>query len=70
MNSKTQDSIKPDRIAYTVKAAAHAIGLSRSKLYLMMDDGTLHSLKVAGRRLIPAEALHALLKPNVSLCGA
>jgi excisionase family DNA binding protein len=62
MNQKTQDPAKIERLAYTVKQAKDAIGLSRSKLYQMMKEGTLHSLKVAGRRLIPAEDLHALLR--------
>lgn len=70
MNPKTQGVVKPAPLAYTVKGAVDVIGLSRSKLYLMINDGTLRSLKVAGRRLIPAEALRDLLKPNVSVCGA
>jgi excisionase family DNA binding protein len=69
MPSITQDNAKSAPLAYTVKGAAHAIGLSRSKLYMMMKAGTLRSVKVAGCRRIPAEALHDLLKPSVSLCG-
>ena len=68
MNQNT--NMQPQRLAYTMKDAAHAVSLSKSKLYLMIADGTLRSLKVAGRRLIPADALHDLLKPQMTACSA
>ena len=36
-------------------------GLSRSTLYELIKNGRLRAVKVAGRRLIPREALEALL---------
>lgn len=49
------------KLAYTVKEATKAIGLSRSTLYAMMKAETLRFVKVGNRRLIPAEALRELL---------
>jgi excisionase family DNA binding protein len=48
--------------ALRINEAAAAYGLSRSTLYkLMAPGGPLRSVKVGGRRLIPVEALEALL---------
>lgn len=52
---------KSQKRALTVKEAVEAYGLSRSTLYKLMR-GTLHSVRVGGRRLIPVDALEALLK--------
>jgi excisionase family DNA binding protein len=41
-----------DKIALRIPEAAHISGLSRSKLYELIGDGKLHSVKAAGRRLI------------------
>ena len=51
----------PERRAYHVKEAAIVYGWSRSTLYKMMKDGTLHSVRVGGRRLISRDSLEALL---------
>ena len=49
-------------LAYRVNDAAKVAGLSRSSLYLLIGEGTLKSVLVAGRRLIPADALRDLLR--------
>jgi excisionase family DNA binding protein len=49
------------RRAYQINEAAAAYRLSRSTLYKLMAAGTLRSVKVGGRRLIPVEALEALI---------
>jgi excisionase family DNA binding protein len=52
-----------DRRAYQVNEAVAAYRLSRSTLYrLMAPGGGLRSVKIGGRRLIPVEAIEALLK--------
>jgi len=50
-----------ERIALSVPDALHAIGISRSTLYLMMDSGELTFVKIRGRRVIPVSALRALV---------
>jgi excisionase family DNA binding protein len=52
------------RRAYQVNEAAAAYRLSRSTLYKLIAAGTLRSAKVGGRRLIPVEAIEALLVVN------
>jgi hypothetical protein len=49
-------------LAYRVNDAAAISGLGRSSLYKLMNSGQLRSVLVAGRRLIPAEALRDLMQ--------
>lgn len=48
--------------AYTMQAFCKAYGLSRSTAYELMARGKLRSVRVGGRRLIPADAAEELLK--------
>ncbi|WP_374546618.1 helix-turn-helix domain-containing protein [Rhodoblastus sp.] len=52
-------------VAYGIKDAVEAIGLGRSTLYEMMQKGTLRFVKIGRRRLIPADALMALIEPEL-----
>jgi hypothetical protein len=49
------------RIAYTLREATAASRLSRSALYRLIGEGKLAPRKVAGRTLLLAEELHALI---------
>ncbi len=46
-------------VAFSISDAASYSGLSRSRLYTLMQAGDLPSLLVGGRRLIRREALDA-----------
>jgi excisionase family DNA binding protein len=48
-------------LAYGVNDAAKVSGLSRSSIYNLIGEGRLRSVLVAGRRLIPADALRDLV---------
>ena len=50
-----------DRLAYSVKEAAEATGLSRDLLYDEMRAGRLAYLKVGRRRVITRQQLQAFL---------
>ncbi|OYQ35722.1 hypothetical protein CHU93_01445 [Sandarakinorhabdus cyanobacteriorum] len=54
--------IPPSKLAYSVKDACALIGLSRSKIYALMASGELGSIRVGGRRLIPADAIRRLFE--------
>jgi len=58
-HSKRKQLLEP--IAYRINDAVQVSGLSRSKLYQLISTGSLASIKVAGRRLILAAALHAFM---------
>jgi excisionase family DNA binding protein len=65
MQTVTLDAAKPalalDKLAYRMSEAQAVSGLSRSTLYQLIASQRLSSIKVGGRRLIPAESLRALL---------
>lgn len=48
--------------AYRVLDFCRAFGVSRSTVYNLINDGKLPSVRIAGRRLIPADAAEALLR--------
>ena len=49
-----------DRRALRINEAAALYGISRSTIYVLMARGTLRTVKLAGRRLIPRDAIEAL----------
>jgi excisionase family DNA binding protein len=59
MNSQPQASA--DRRALRPKQAARIYGVSRTLIYDWMKSGQLASVKLGGARLIPVDALEALL---------
>ena len=63
LKAKPSRKLRPpvEVLAYRLKDAAIASGISRSKLYEMMPAGSLRTIKVGGSRLVPREALFALL---------
>lgn len=57
--------LKPeDRRAYRVQEFCALYGLSRSTVYKMIQAGTLRTVRIGGRRLIPKESGEALLNPQ------
>jgi excisionase family DNA binding protein len=50
--------------AYRVDEAVAAYGISRSTIYNLIKSGTLPDVRVSGRRLLPADALEALIAGN------
>jgi excisionase family DNA binding protein len=60
MQQRTPKESGPRR-AYDINEAAAAFGLSRTTLYKLIGVGTLRSVKIGGRRLIPVDAIEALL---------
>lgn len=50
--------------AYRVDEAVAAYGISRSSIYILIKSGALPDVVVAGRRLLPADALEALIAGN------
>jgi excisionase family DNA binding protein len=60
--NKAQSSAGPERLAYGIADAAIVSGISRSKLYELLKDGALPSVKIGARRLIRARDLAELLE--------
>ena len=47
-----------DRILLTPTEAARALGIGRSKLYELMKEGSIRSIRIGSCRRVPAVALH------------
>jgi excisionase family DNA binding protein len=58
---RTQSPLTNDRRALHINDAAILYGISRSTIYKLMARGTLQTVKIAGRRLIPRDSLEALI---------
>jgi excisionase family DNA binding protein len=54
-------NVTDTRRAYRVNEAVAAYRLSSFTLYKLINAGTLRAVMVGGRRLIPADAIEALL---------
>ncbi len=60
--SKSSLSVNPPtRVAVSAAEAARLIGVSRAWIYLRIDDGTIPSVKIEGRRLIRIADLEELV---------
>ncbi len=46
------------RLLLTVKEAAEALGIGRSKVYELVMSGQLESVRIGGSRRVPVDALH------------
>jgi excisionase family DNA binding protein len=55
-----------EKLAYSINEAIALSSLSRTTLYKLIARGELKTVMVAGRRLVPREALHLLLQPNAA----
>lgn len=51
-----------ERISYTVEEAAAAIGIGRSLAYELIQDGTIPSVLLGRRRVIPRRLLEEWLE--------
>ena len=54
----TEDEQMP--LFVSAKEAARLLSLSRSRVYELMDEGTIPSTRLGRRRVIPVAALHDL----------
>lgn len=49
-------------LAYRVEHFCKAIGLGKTKFYELVRDGKIKTVVVGGRRLIPADEAHRLVR--------
>lgn len=52
----------PPKIAYSIKEACKASSLGRTTIYAHIAANRLRAVRIGGRTVIPAEALHALIE--------
>ncbi|MGH1491793.1 MAG: helix-turn-helix domain-containing protein [Acidimicrobiales bacterium] len=44
-------------LLFAIHEAADLLGIGRTNVYVLMNNGKLHSVKIGGRRLIPRVSL-------------
>lgn len=55
------EKIDLPKLAYSIREACKASSLGRTTIYNHISAGRLRVVRVGGRTIIPAEALHALI---------
>ncbi len=58
-----QTDATPTRLAYAVPESARMLGISRRGLYRLIEDGTLRTVTLGRRRLVPAAELARITRP-------
>jgi excisionase family DNA binding protein len=54
-------------LTVSVEAAATMLGISRSKLFPLIINGTIPSFKLGARRLVPVKTLESFIERQVEL---
>lgn len=49
-------------LLYKVSKAAELLGISRTNVYYLMDEGRIRSVRIGKRRLIPRDALASFVR--------
>jgi excisionase family DNA binding protein len=52
----------PPKLGYSIREACEATSLGKTTVYNHIASGRLRTVRVGGRTIIPADALHALLE--------
>jgi excisionase family DNA binding protein len=61
-NVAAREPVRPNEpLAYRVNEFYRVVGLGRTKVYALIAEGKLPTIKIGGRRLIPREAALALI---------
>ncbi|MQF70456.1 helix-turn-helix domain-containing protein [SAR202 cluster bacterium AD-812-D07_MRT_10900m] len=58
--------VATERLAYTPEQTRRLLGLGRTTMYNRIADGTIPSVRIGSRILIPKRALEQLLNDTVS----
>jgi excisionase family DNA binding protein len=56
------DLIAPRRAAWPIDEAAFRLGIGRSSVYKLSNEGKLRLIKIAGRTLVPDEEIARLTR--------
>lgn len=62
MNARAQSSPPMDRLAVSVEEAAQMLGIGRSKVFELLKEGSLASIRIGRRRLIPYAEIRAFME--------
>ena len=55
------------KLVYSVDECASVLGVSRSHVYRLVNDGRIKSIEIGNRKVIPISSLEDLLKTKINL---
>lgn len=55
------DNSYPPKLSYSIREACEATSIGRTSMFAHIAAGRLRVVRIGGRTIIPAEALHALI---------
>lgn len=55
------ESSYPPKLSYSIREACEATSIGRTSMFGHISAGRLRVVRIGGRTIIPAEALHALI---------
>jgi len=55
------NAVTVDKLLYTPVEAAHALGVSRSTIYVLIANGQVPSVRIGASRRVPAEGLREFI---------
>lgn len=61
MSYKPNSEVQP--LAYSVRDARQKIGISHTKIYELIADGSLKTVKIGKKRLVLVDSINELLQP-------
>ncbi len=56
-----------EKLSYSIDDASSALGVSRQTIYRLIADQDLRTVRIRGRRIIPAAEISRLLAGSTSL---
>lgn len=59
--------LEPKRLAYTIKEASEMLGISKSRLYEMVQFGEIPYMKIGGKILLPKKEFESWLQSKIVL---
>lgn len=56
-----REKLPTPKLAFGIDETAFSLSLGRTKVYALIHEGALRTIKIGGRRLITADSIHKLL---------
>ena len=54
-----------DKLLLTVNDAMHMMSISRGTMYSLINSGSIESLKIGSKRLIPKDSIEKYIENNI-----
>jgi len=64
-----REKLPPPKLAFGIDETAFALNLGRTKVYSLVNEGLLKTVKIGSRRLVSADSIRELLNPTAGGSG-